>query len=136
MELGVRRCATPVSMSVAIIARHAETTRRIGFGSRCASSVSPSGVVSAHPPITQRSDRQSIWRHTLGRRFTEVRSSMQKKAGITCAGGSTMVSEPMPISAEPKPDRPRTMNATSVDRPIQASVGESKPSVTAPPGIA
>jgi hypothetical protein len=48
-----------------------------------------------------------------------------------------MVSEPMPISAEPKPDGPRTMNAiSSVDRADQASVGESKPSVTAPPGVA
>ena len=58
-----------------------------------------------------------------------VRSSRPKKAGITWAGGSTRVSPPMPIIAEPKPERPRTTNAARAASPIQASVGGSNPSV-------
>ena len=126
---GARRSARPDNIKSAIASRQPDTARRIGFGSSVASTVRPNGVVTAQPATTQRSDRQSIWRQTLGSRLTVVSSSTARKAGITCAGGSTIDSAPMPIIDEPKPDSPRTTKAASEAAPIQARVSASKPSI-------
>lgn len=58
-----------------------------------------------------------------------VSSSRPRNAGTTCAGGSSIDSEPMPIIDEPNPDMPRTKNANSVASAIATSIAALKPSI-------
>ena len=125
---GASRLARPLSISSAITVRHIDTNHRIGFGSSPASSSKPAGVETAQPPITQRSERQSTWRQTLGSKWTVLSNSMARNAGTTWAGGNKMLNAPMPTIDEPKPDKPRTTKASSVAAAIQASVARSNPS--------